>query len=321
MRPYAPMTGLLEREREVAAIRDGIEAAARGDGRCVVLEGPAGIGKSALVAGAREEAARAGLTVVHGLGGVLEVDFPYGVVRQLFEPFAGRTELFSGAAELARPVLSMGAAHERVGDSAALEALHGLYWLAASLAAETPLLVAVDDAHWCDGASLRFLVYLRRRLEGLRVLLLVAARPGEAGASQELLDLLAAEVVRPAALSGEAMASLLAARLGEDPDPAFTTAAHAATQGNPFLMRELVTALVDGGIRPAAGSVDSVQEIGLQGVSRAILRRLAGLGEGAAALARAVSVLGGDAELKDAATLAEPLRGRGRSGGRVACAD
>ena len=59
------------------------------------------------------------------------------------------------------------------------QALHGLYWLTANLAAEQPLLILVDDAHWADPPSLRWLAYLAQRLDGLPAALIVAARPGE----------------------------------------------------------------------------------------------------------------------------------------------
>ena len=55
--------------------------------------------------------------------------------------------------------------------------LHGLYWLAANFASRTPTLVVVDDVHWADEPSLRWLLYLARRLEGLPLLLLVGTRP------------------------------------------------------------------------------------------------------------------------------------------------
>ena len=66
-----------------------------------------------------------------------------------------------------------------------------MYWLCANLAAEQPLLVVVDDAHWADAPSLRFLDALARRVEDLPVLLAIAARPAEPGAEQALLDGLA----------------------------------------------------------------------------------------------------------------------------------
>ena len=53
--------------------------------------------------------------------------------------------------------------------------LHGLYWLTLNVGAERPLLPAVDDLHWCDRPSLRFLAYLVPRLEGAPLLRAIRA--------------------------------------------------------------------------------------------------------------------------------------------------
>ena len=75
--------GLLERETELAAI-EGL-AGAEG-GRLLAIEGPPGIGKTALLHEARALAEEAGMQVLGGRGSELERSFSYGVVRQLFEP-------------------------------------------------------------------------------------------------------------------------------------------------------------------------------------------------------------------------------------------
>ncbi len=94
--------------------------------------------------------------------------------------------------------------------------LHGLYWLAANLAAERPALLVIDDLHWSDPASASWLVYLARRIEGLPVALLLGARPVEPGASDLLLDQLRATEglrrVEPAGLSPAGVDAL--ARVG-----------------------------------------------------------------------------------------------------------
>jgi DNA-binding CsgD family transcriptional regulator len=306
---------LLEREREIVALDEALEAARTGEGRFVLVEGPAGIGKSALLAVARARAHESGCRVLSASGGELETEFPYGVVRQLFAPALveapAAEDLFVGAAALARPVLALEAARDGARgerDSSALEGLHGLYWLTVNLASKAPMVIAVDDGHWSDGASLRFLLYVRRRLEGLPLLLLVATRPGEPKSDEPLLRLLAAEgrpkVLRPGTLSPDAVAAMLRTGLAERPAPAFTEAAHAATGGNPFLVRELVADLADRRVRPTTGAAARLPALGVRGVTPAVLRRLAALGEGATALARAIAVLGGGAEPRHAAALA-----------------
>src|SRR5215469_8663097 len=153
-----------------------------GEGQVLVIEGRAGLGKSALLAELRSRAERRGMSVCAGRGTELESGFAFGLVRQLFEPVVRRAPagLFEGAAGLAAPVfgLSDGAPAEG-------QLFHGLYWLAADLAEKGPLLLAVDDAHWADQASLRCLGYLLNRLEGLAMLVVLATRPVESGTPAE----------------------------------------------------------------------------------------------------------------------------------------
>ena len=173
---------LLERDDELDRLGRLTADAARGHGAVVVLEGPAGIGKTSLLEAAVQLAEAARLGVLAARGGELERDFAYGVVRQLLERPVGRAapqqreRWLEGAAALAGPLLGL-ASDRHVGDDPTAAALHGLYWLTANISADTPLLVVVDDLHWVDGASLRFLAYLARRVAELPVLLLTASRP------------------------------------------------------------------------------------------------------------------------------------------------
>ena len=102
-------------------------------------------------------------------------------------------------------------------DGAAFAGLHGLYWMTVNLAERRPLLLAVDDAHWADEPSLRFLGYLLRRMEALPILLVVAARPDEPGADDVLLEALRADpltrMLHPAPLSETAAAARRAGRV------------------------------------------------------------------------------------------------------------
>src|SRR5439155_7079911 len=184
----APAPGgphLLERESELAAVHAHVAAAAGGAGRLVAIEARAGIGKTRLVSEARAAATQNGLTVLTARGGELEHDFAYGIVRQLFEPLLAaatpqeREELLEGPAAQAARLFEVGElirdAEDETGVSFAM--LHGLYWLAANLALRRPTLLAVDDLHWADVPSLRWLSHLQRRLDDLPLLVLVATRP------------------------------------------------------------------------------------------------------------------------------------------------
>ena len=177
---------MLEREAEVAALESMLDAARAGEGRLVVVEGTAGIGKTRLLGAARELAYAAELEVLTARGGELEGEFAFGVVRQLFEaPLAAatpdlRAELLAGAAELSSSLFaSAPAGMLREGAESSFAMMHGLYWVAANFALRNPTLLVVDDVHWADEPSLRWLLYLAHRLEGLPLVLLVGTRPPE----------------------------------------------------------------------------------------------------------------------------------------------
>jgi DNA-binding CsgD family transcriptional regulator len=305
---------LVEREREVRTL-DGLLAGARaGEGRVALLEGPAGIGKSRLLQLARRHGEAAGALTLAARCSELEREFPYGVVRQLFEgalaDAAVRVQVLTGAAEAARPVFeSLEPAPAGDTGDASFATLHGLYWLMINLAADRPLVLVVDDLHWCDRPSLRFLAYVTRRLEGLPVLLAVTLRTNEPGTDPALLSEIANDLatapVRPGPLTDAAVRALVADALPGEASAAFCDAVHAATGGNPLLVRQLLRALEAEGVRPDAASAGMVREIGPSAVARTVLVRLARQPANALSVARAVAVLGEGASLAAVAALAE----------------
>jgi DNA-binding CsgD family transcriptional regulator/tetratricopeptide (TPR) repeat protein len=303
----AGTAGLLERSGELGRIESALAEARSGRGTFLVLEGPAGIGKTALLAAARTAAAESGMRVLRSRGTELERDFSFGVARQLFEPSLveaselERADFLHGAAGVAASLLGLpGAPPTDVpppwGVDPSFAILHGLYWLCANLSAAGPLCVTVDDAHCADAASLRYLAFLLTRLEELDAVLVVATRPPDAGTDAELLTTVltdpSAQVIELSPLTGAAVAELLEARLGGAPDSALVDTCVRVTRGMPFLVRELVDALSEGGI-----------DSGVQTVGRSVRLRLRRLPEHAGSLARALAVLE-ESDLLHAARLA-----------------
>jgi hypothetical protein len=147
---------------------------------------------------------------------------------RLFEPFLVASSnaefgaLLTGAAALAMPAFADAEPTRRVlPQDASFSTLHGLYWLTANLGSREPLLVLVDDCHWIDAASLRFLVYLGARLDGLPVVVVATVRSGDRGSAPELLDgllSLAGETVRPSPLGARGAARVVRAQLGTATD-------------------------------------------------------------------------------------------------------
>ena len=301
-------SSLLERDAELSLADSLLDRAPAGDGGLLILAGEPGIGKTRLLAAVRRRADSLGFAVLAARGSELERELGFGVVRQLFEPAVARAserdELLSGAAALAEPLIAPAAGPLPPGADPGFAALHGLYWLTVNLAAHRPLLIAVDDAHWADAPSLRFLAYLAGRLAGVPALVAVATRLAEPGAETALLDALSAEpearVVRPQPLSPSAVAELVAERLDAPPDAALAAACAKATGGNPFLLTELLAALAADGL----ASAEDVRSLGPGAVRRSVLARVARLGAGCVELARAVAILDEAAELPRAAALA-----------------
>jgi hypothetical protein len=111
-----PGVPLLERSEELARIESALARARTGRGSFVVIEGPAGIGKTAVLLAARTAAAGQDMRVLRSRGAELERDFAFGVVRQLFEPVlaeaapAERADWLQGAAGVAAGLLDSRAA-------------------------------------------------------------------------------------------------------------------------------------------------------------------------------------------------------------------
>src|SRR5262249_31717485 len=308
---------LLEREAQVAALEAWVGAVRSGGGRFVVIEGGAGLGKTRLLAEARAVGGSAGLQVLAARGGEFEGEFAYGIVRQLFERLVAsaspalRAELLSGPAALIEPLFGTSrlAVSQEVAAEGSFAILHGLYWLAVNVACQQPTLLAIDDLHWADSPSLRWLLYLMRRLEGVPLLVAAGARPPEGeGRDPTLVTELIADpqvtVIHPEPL-GRASIALLARELhGLQPDGAFSAALETATGGNPLFVGAVLDAVAREGTSPTAEHVPRLLEIGAQGVSRAVGLRLARLQPQALALLRAASILGDGTELRHAAALA-----------------
>jgi DNA-binding CsgD family transcriptional regulator len=299
---------LRERERDLAAVEELLEHG----GRVLLIEGRAGIGKTSLVEAACSRADELGHEVVRARGSELESGFAFGVVRQLFErrlAAAGegeRAALLAGPAAAVGPLLSGEVSAQPAGGSS-FAVLHGLYWLVVNLAAGGPVLIAVDDAHWADEPSLRWLAYLAPRLEELAAGMLVAMRRGDPaamGAPLAAVRAQAAAVLRPALLSEQAVSAVVRAATGGEASDELCAAVHAACGGNPLYLAELLRAAEASGRPLAALEPAELLAGGLEGIARQVIARVNGLGQGALGLAQALAVLGDGCELRHAAAIA-----------------
>jgi tetratricopeptide (TPR) repeat protein len=306
---------LLEREDGLAELEAIARHAASGAGRMLLIEGVAGVGKTRLLDEARKIASDQDLSVLSARAGELERDFGFGVVRQLLESVLARSdaerraELFAGAARLAKPVFAADPAEPDPGADPTHSVLHGLYWLVVNLSERAPVLLTIDDVQWVDEPSHRFLLHLARRLDGLPVAIVLATRSGEEPVNPQLARQLAVEIreprFRPRPLSADAVEVIVRAELGADASAELCKACHEATAGNPFLVSELVAELRSAGETGEAISAESVRSLGPDRIATSLLLRVGRLDPIAPRLARAVAVLGAEADPVHAAELAD----------------
>ena len=298
---------LLEREGELAAVDELLE-----HGGALVVEGRAGIGKTALLEVACQRAFELGHDVLRARGSELEEDFAFGVVRQLFErrllsaDEMERDELLAGSPRAVRSLL-LGELQEPSAFDTSFAVLHGLYWLTVNLADGRPLLIVVDDAHWADEPSLRWLAHLAPRLEGPGVALLVALRPVQSalpGGSVGALLEAAHTVVRPQLLSEDAVGAIVRGILGSGASSELCDAVWTGSGGNPLYLAELLRDARSRD-RPLA-ELDRAELVasGGKGVARRVLAGVQALHSGALAFTQALAVLGDGCELRHAAQLA-----------------
>lgn len=306
------LAGLLERAHELDQLDQAVAVTAAGAPGAVLLEGPAGIGKTALLAAARERAAAAGVRVLYAHGGELESGLGLGIARQLLEPVLVRASDADRARLLARPAAAVaglfgldGARSQPPADEYGIQ--NALYWLCARLAERSPVMIAIDDLQWADPASLRWLGYLLHRLDDLPVLLALARRSDEPGADEGLLACIVGapvvRVVRPRPLGVRAVARLAHEVFGVAPEDGFARACHRAAGGNPLFTLQLLGAARDEGLRPAGLDAQAAADLAPERISQLVLRRLRRLSPEAVNVAGQVALLGTRAQVRQVRSL------------------
>jgi DNA-binding CsgD family transcriptional regulator len=305
---------LLERERELALVSRLVEAAAAGEFELAVVEGPAGAGKSAILNVLAARACEREMRVLRATGLELEREYPFGVVRQLFEPLvyeldrAARRDVFAGAAALAESLLTDRAAQPgpRLAD-AGFALIHSLHWALVGLTDLGPLALVVDDLQWADPSSLRFVAFALRRCEGLPLLVALARRDGPASEQSAGMSAVLsgpASVIRPAPLSGAAVATLLAEAVGRELGDGVVGEAERVTEGNPLYVRELADSLAAADNEAAEVPLALLRGAAPAAVGRRVQTAMGRLDGATQALARAAAILGDEVPLRRAAALA-----------------
>ncbi|MEU4243620.1 AAA family ATPase [Actinoplanes sp. NPDC026619] len=169
------MAWLVGREAELGLLHKLVATAFDGTGGALVLRGPAGIGKSALIETAQQQAHTTGMTVLAARGVASETLLPFGVLHQLLWPLLRDPRLPETPRQLLRSAL--GAAGAAAPDLYAI-ALATLELLVEA-AERNPILVVAEDAHWFDRSSADVLAFVARRAGAAPMALVVAVRGGD----------------------------------------------------------------------------------------------------------------------------------------------
>ncbi|SES41560.1 helix-turn-helix transcriptional regulator [Lentzea albida] len=293
--------GLVGRECESAAALRRVETAVSGAGRLLLVQGPAGIGKSALLRDVLDRADLGpGATVLRADCRPSTRDTPYGAVRELLapldllEPVATRPALLHSGARWAVPALAppSDGGVER-GSSSTYAVMHGLYWLAVNIMASGPLVLAIDDAHQADLRSLHWLGYLLRRTQDMPLCVVLTTRTPAPDPVAGLAAQDDAAVLDLGPLPAEAIDRLVGDALGEEPDPGFLAECRRLSGGNPLVLSQVLAQLTD---FPASDRSRLVADLDV--VAASVAGRLAAHPEHVTRVARAVAVLEtGDTEL------------------------
>ncbi|HEV7453418.1 MAG TPA: AAA family ATPase [Pseudonocardiaceae bacterium] len=228
---------LVGRDGALRELRTALVRTADGAGGCVVVEGPAGIGKSHLLEALAAEASRLDVAVASSRAAELDRVTPFATLLRVLRSHV--------------PRLGVGILEDS--ESSALWRVDQLRAAMEHQVRDRPLLVLLDDARLADELTALALRVLVPALASSPVLWVLARRPGPvrgvAQTAQEAIDWLIGEGarrVRLDPLDDEAVAELCAHTLDATPDRTVLKLA-ARCGGNPFLLCELLTALRQAG--------------------------------------------------------------------------
>ena len=300
---------LVGRRAEIDQLRTAVEEVGRGSGRIFTVEGPAGIGKTRLVAEVLDAARTRGFQTMHGGGAELEHRRPFGAAADCLGVRPGSDDerrssiagLLLGAVPSTHGIPAEAATNE-------FRAVEAMLALVEELCAEGPVAMAIDDLQWADPSTLLFLHRLARYLGGLPALLICCWRP--VPRTRELSQLADAMIAAGGTrlvlgpLAEQDVIEFLRTSTGAEPGPKLRRLA-SGSGGNPLFLRELMAALGrEGGLRfETQGHVEATTLSLPLSLSLAILDRLSYLSEEALEVLRVAAVLGSRIDLADVCLL------------------
>jgi DNA-binding CsgD family transcriptional regulator len=295
---------IVGREREQAVLRDLHEGALAGRGSIVLISGEAGIGKTALVEHAAQEALAAGTLVLSGSCYDLTVTPPYGPWVDLLSRYPPDHDL-PEIPDVLRAGTDMGDVTSQL---ALFDVARAFL---TSVAEQRPLVLVLEDLHWSDPASLDFLRYLGRYVPEQRILVLVTFRADEVVADHPLYRLIPL-LVREARAERVGLQRLERGdispivdrhyRLSPEDGASLTDYLHRHSEGNPLYLIELLRTLEDEGLLRAGSRgqvLGNLSNVPVPPLIRQLIEgRVSHLRDATRALLEAAAVIGQDVLLE-----------------------
>ena len=250
-------------------------ASASGLGAVLLISGPVGTGKTAILQTMAARAGRRGGWSFVVTGSARERGHPYGVLERLIQAMcaAGMAEPFPGGMDCGEDFFVM---------------MHRVGAVFRDFAGSRPVLVGIDDVHFADEQSLRCLSYIIRRIESTGVVMVLnestSYERDMAGLRAEMLHLPYCHRVRLTPLAAADVAEQLRERFGDVPDQAVVQFCTRVSGGIPLFLHALIDDL-------AAVSGPAIAEPGAN-FRQAVLRSLHRCAPSTAAVAQAIAVLG-----------------------------
>ncbi|MGH7949209.1 MAG: ATP-binding protein, partial [Candidatus Binataceae bacterium] len=269
VREFTEGTAFVGRDAERATLLRLLEQARSGEGKIVLIGGPAGVGKTRIAAEIGAQASRTGFLTYAGACYDRDDSVPFipfvevleAALAQATSIDAFRQALGDDAAELARLLPQLRRTFPEIPPPLELPPeqsrrilFDGFAKLIARVARSTPVLILLDDLHWADEGSLSLLNYLAQLVPQLPVLVVCTFRDFElrpdrtlAKSVDELNRLHLVERITLGGLPEREVAQMLRALSGREPPQAVVNLFYSDTEGNPFFVEELFLHLVEQG--------------------------------------------------------------------------
>ena len=304
---------LIGRETELSELEDALLDANRGTGRVVLLSGDAGMGKTRLATELQQRARQIGMTVLWGGSSEADLELPYlPFVEALGNHLSGTAmeDIGSRLGPVRRELAHLFPQLEPDSVAPDVESMQGklrlfeaILVLLTLLADGHGLLLVIEDLHWADASTLELLDYMTRRLRSSRIMVLGTYRRDELHRKHPLQPMIQGwrragmRVVELEPLDADRVAEMVgaifdSADVGEDTRRFL----HERSEGNPFVLEEILKAAIDRGdfYRTESGwGRKELSEMRLPDTVKAtILLRLHRLSEEQVEVLRIAAVLG-----------------------------